>query len=146
MGQCFCTLCTVPICCVSTFVVSQTTLKDRQLSKLGGILVSVGSTLFGFLTYFCGGLNFYGNNACWSEGQAEHFWLGVLAAFGLGIGFSILFYTLARSIRNRNRLENDIEQAEATVTKTPKPIKTVSQPYANPKSFTTSKLQVKNKL
>lgn len=69
-------------------------------------LVSLGSISFGLLTYFCRGLNFYGNNGCWSEGQAQYFWLGVLSAFGLGIGFSILLYRLVRSIRIRNLPEN----------------------------------------
>lgn len=98
MGQCFCTLCTLPIFCVTTPVVNQIENRNNRLIPTGLFFVSIGSTCFGFLTYFCGGLNFYGGTPCWSEGNPQYTWLGILSAFGLGIGFSILFTVLIKSL------------------------------------------------
>lgn len=101
MGQCICTLCTPPLCCVGTLVA--TCAKDRALIASGGLTL-VGVVAFVVLSVQCGGIDFVGGNGnpCWSEGNSKATGLGLMAALGLGLGAPITACGLVRRARTRD--------------------------------------------
>ena len=101
MGQCICTLCTPPLCCVGALVA--TCAKDRALVASGGLTL-VGIAAFVVLSIQCGGIDLVGGNGnpCWSEGDSKATGLGLMAALGLGLGGPITAYSLIRRARSRD--------------------------------------------
>ena len=91
MGQCLCTFCILPLCCVGR---SAAPAFGRARSWRGGVLTTVGAAAFTILSIQCGGIDFFGGggNSCWSEGNATGEVWGLAAAAGLGVGVPALVY------------------------------------------------------
>ena len=96
MGQCLCTLCTLPICCVGRAAAPSL---GRRALVVGGMLTALGTFAFGVLSVRCGGVDFYGGggNPCWSEGASKEEHWGLAAAAGLGLGVPALLYGARRA-------------------------------------------------
>lgn len=91
MGQCICTLCTLPASCVGSAIAPSF---GTRAFAIGAFLSTVGIVAFAILSIRCGKIDFVGGdgNACWSEGaSAEQEW-GLLAAGGLGVGVPMMLY------------------------------------------------------
>ena len=100
MGQCICTLCTLPTLCVSS-ALAPSFLKHYRpyvVEALGWLLTSFGVAMFVLLNYLCKGVNFYGGNSCWSTGEIAHAEVGILATFGLGVGPAVLVWSLRKRL------------------------------------------------
>lgn len=95
MGQCICTLCTLPACCAGGALAPRL---GRRALVAGCVLTALGGLAFALLSIQCGGVDFFGGNGngCWSEGSPKGEGLGLVAALGLGLGVPSLAYAALR--------------------------------------------------